>query len=39
MDALRNETSKVIVGPNLHDRSIDTGLLTKGHILLEGLPD
>ena len=38
MEVLRSETSKVIVGQtHMIDRLI-LGLLTKGHILLEGLP-
>ncbi|MCB9309921.1 MAG: AAA family ATPase [Lewinellaceae bacterium] len=38
MEALRNETSKVIVGQTYMIDRLILGLLTKGHILLEGLP-
>ncbi len=38
VDRLRTETAKVIVGqPIMFDRLL-LGLLTKGHVLLEGLP-
>ncbi len=35
---LMHETSKVIVGQNIMIERLLLGLLTKGHILLEGLP-
>ncbi|MEZ4910040.1 MAG: AAA family ATPase [Saprospiraceae bacterium] len=38
METLRNETSKVIVGQTQMIDRLILGLLTKGHILLEGLP-
>ncbi len=38
VDKLREETSKVIVGQDQMIEALMIGLLTKGHILLEGLP-
>jgi MoxR-like ATPase len=38
IDALNAETSKVIVGQNHMIERLMLGLLTKGHVLLEGLP-
>ena len=38
IDALNTETSKVIVGQNHMIERLMLGLLTKGHVLLEGLP-
>jgi len=38
VDQLRNETSKVIVGQEAMLERLLIGLLTKGHILLEGMP-
>ena len=38
IDTLKAETSKVIVGQDHMIDSLLIGLLTKGHILLEGLP-
>lgn len=38
IDALNAETSKVIVGQNQMIERLMLGLLTKGHVLLEGLP-
>jgi MoxR-like ATPase len=38
VDVLKNETSKIIVGQNTMIESLLIGLLTKGHVLLEGLP-
>ncbi len=38
IDALKNECAKVIVGQDNMIERLLIGLLTKGHILLEGLP-
>ena len=38
VDALTTETAKVIVGQNYMIERLLLGLLTQGHILLEGLP-
>lgn len=38
VDTLLSETSKVIVGQNRMMERLLLGLLTKGHVLLEGLP-
>ena len=38
IEKLNEETSKVIVGQNLMIERLLLGLLTKGHVLLEGLP-
>jgi MoxR-like ATPase len=38
VDAIRHETSKVIVGQDQMMDRLLIGLLTQGHILLEGLP-
>jgi MoxR-like ATPase len=38
LDDLRNECAKVIVGQEIMIERLLIGLLTKGHILLEGLP-
>ncbi|MCI5083895.1 MAG: MoxR family ATPase [Saprospiraceae bacterium] len=38
VDALNTETSKVIVGQHHMIERLMLGLLTKGHVLLEGLP-
>lgn len=38
VEKLNAETSKVIVGQNLMIERLMIGLLTRGHILLEGLP-
>lgn len=38
IDALNEETSKVIVGQHQMIERLMLGLLTKGHVLLEGLP-
>ncbi len=38
VDALTSETAKVIVGQNYMIERLLLGLLTQGHILLEGLP-
>jgi MoxR-like ATPase len=38
IDALLTETGKVIVGQDRMMERLLIGLLTKGHVLLEGLP-
>lgn len=38
IEKLNEETSKVIVGQNIMIERLLLGLLTKGHVLLEGLP-
>ena len=38
LDRLKHETAKVIVGQDLMVDRLLLGLLTKGHVLLEGLP-
>jgi len=38
VERLNNETSKVIVGQQQMIERLVLGLLTKGHLLLEGLP-
>ena len=38
IEKLNDETSKVIVGQNTMIERLMLGLLTKGHVLLEGLP-
>jgi MoxR-like ATPase len=38
VDQIKTETSKIIVGQDLMIERLLIGLLTKGHILLEGMP-